>query len=227
MAPPTKTFTIIPDASIDPDSPLTTTLMTQLRDNDQNVAAQIVGEPLATTIGNAQAPHTHDGTDSSLIEAGNLVFLEQHESTANETSFIFSSTLDGDTDETYVMIFRWQVASGGAHQLRFDPNNSGNNINITDNAINWQAVHGAAAVVSGRSTLHVKRTVQTVGQRITAASLIAQSGGTAPDAVGSVHSDSVAGTAIGANITSLQVLSSGGSSIGKGSTFALYRVKQS
>ena len=68
MTAPTKSFTVIPDTDIDPDSPITTGLMTALRDNDQNMMAQLVGEPLATPV---YAPekfgHTHDGVNSAPI----------------------------------------------------------------------------------------------------------------------------------------------------------------
>lgn len=69
MTTPSKNFTTIPDASIDPDSIIDTTLMTQLRDNDIHLK-----EWLGFGYTASQA-HTHDGVDSALLPgnvAGNL-----------------------------------------------------------------------------------------------------------------------------------------------------------
>jgi hypothetical protein len=65
MTAPTKNFTAIVDADIDPESPITTGLMTALRDRDQNLA-----EWLGFGYTPSQA-HTHDGVDSALL-AGNV-----------------------------------------------------------------------------------------------------------------------------------------------------------
>ncbi|HKQ24082.1 MAG TPA: hypothetical protein VJT81_06535 [Burkholderiales bacterium] len=69
MTAPSKNFITIPDGDVDPDSPLSTGLMTKLRDNDINVA-----EWLGHGYTPAQA-HDHDGVNSKLIPgnvAGNL-----------------------------------------------------------------------------------------------------------------------------------------------------------
>lgn len=69
MPAPTKNFTAVADADIDPDSPLTTGLMTGLRDRDENLR-QWLGGSYTPSI-----DHTHDGVDSALLTAnvaGNL-----------------------------------------------------------------------------------------------------------------------------------------------------------
>lgn len=65
MPAPTVSFTVIPDSDIDPESPITETLMTAIRDDLQH---------LREWIGHGFTPaqaHSHDGIDSRLL-AGNV-----------------------------------------------------------------------------------------------------------------------------------------------------------
>ena len=58
-------FTVIPNSDIDPESPLTTGLMTALRDND---------DTLKEWLGGSFTPnvnHDHDGVNSKLV-SGNI-----------------------------------------------------------------------------------------------------------------------------------------------------------
>lgn len=74
MAVPSKNFTTIPDGDIDPESPITTSLMTALRDNDIH-SYEWIGYGYTP----AQA-HDHDGVNSKLLPSvimGNL-FAFQH-----------------------------------------------------------------------------------------------------------------------------------------------------
>lgn len=64
MAAPSKSFTAIVDSDLDPDSPLTTGLMTALRDNDENFNSQLIGE---TTPFVAAQKHDHDGANSKKV----------------------------------------------------------------------------------------------------------------------------------------------------------------
>lgn len=61
MAAPSVAFTVIPDGDIDPDSPITTTLMTSIRDDLQHLR-----EWLGHGFTPAQA-HTHNGVDSAAL----------------------------------------------------------------------------------------------------------------------------------------------------------------
>ena len=97
MAAPSKSFTVIPDGDIDPDSPLTTSLFVSLQGNDENLFAQLVGDPVGTPPFTPAAAHDHNGVNSKRAESG-LVFLERHESSGDESDFDFSATLDGDTE---------------------------------------------------------------------------------------------------------------------------------
>jgi hypothetical protein len=63
MPAPTKNYVAPPDSDVDPDSPLTTTLMTQLRDNDVN-AHEWIGGSYTPAI-----DHDHDGLNSKLLQA--------------------------------------------------------------------------------------------------------------------------------------------------------------
>jgi hypothetical protein len=74
MAAPSKTFSVIPDSDIDPDSPITTGLMTKLRDNDIHLE-----EWLGMSYTAAQ-DHDHDGVNSKLM-SGNVagaIFMFTH-----------------------------------------------------------------------------------------------------------------------------------------------------
>lgn len=69
MPAPSVSWTVIPDSDIDPESPITTGLMTAIRDNAQH---------LKEWLGNsytAAVDHNHDGVNSTLLPAsifGNL-----------------------------------------------------------------------------------------------------------------------------------------------------------
>ena len=74
MPVPSKNYSTIPDSDIDPESPITTGLMTAIRDNIVHVYEWVGYGYVA-----AQA-HSHDGVDSALISgniAGNM-FMFRH-----------------------------------------------------------------------------------------------------------------------------------------------------
>lgn len=74
MPAPAKNFTVIPDSDIDPESPITTGLMTSLRDNDQHLEEWIGGSYTAAV------DHDHDGVNSKLLPGnifGNLFAWER------------------------------------------------------------------------------------------------------------------------------------------------------
>lgn len=96
MTAPSKTWTAITDAAVAPDAPLTTGLLTALRDN-----ATVVYEWLgASYAGGIAQDHNHDGVNSALVEVGpNLVRNGSFESGA--TSWTFSDYAGGaHADET-------------------------------------------------------------------------------------------------------------------------------
>lgn len=66
MTAPTKNFTAVADVDIDPESPITTGLMTALRDRDENLRQWLGGSYTASI------DHKHDGVDSALL-ASNVV----------------------------------------------------------------------------------------------------------------------------------------------------------
>jgi hypothetical protein len=66
MAAITKAFTAIADAAIDPDSPITTGLMTALRDNAIHLREWLG----ASYYAGAVQDHDHDGVNSARIEIG-------------------------------------------------------------------------------------------------------------------------------------------------------------
>ncbi len=72
MAAPSAAFTVIPLADVDPDSPVSTDLMDALRLNDQNLFAQLVGDPVATPPFTPAAAHNHDGVNSAAVAVASL-----------------------------------------------------------------------------------------------------------------------------------------------------------
>ena len=62
----TKSWTTIADAAVDPDSPLTTSLITALRDNDIYLREWLG----ASYTAGAVQDHSHDGVDSALVDTG-------------------------------------------------------------------------------------------------------------------------------------------------------------
>ncbi len=80
MVAPSKNFTIIPDADVDPDSPLTTTLVTGLRDNDIH-NEEWIGKDFV-----AAQNHDHDGVNSKLITGGFLFGDNVVDGTTRSTS---------------------------------------------------------------------------------------------------------------------------------------------
>lgn len=77
----TKAFTVIPDADVDPDSPVTTTLMTQLRDNDIHLEEWLGLSATVKIADHAHAGFAVDGT--KVISQVALVF---DQSTGNSAS---------------------------------------------------------------------------------------------------------------------------------------------
>lgn len=65
MTVPTASFTAIADGDIDPESPLTVTLMTAYRDRDENLRQWMGGSYTAAI------DHNHDGVNSTLL-SGNV-----------------------------------------------------------------------------------------------------------------------------------------------------------
>lgn len=65
MTAPSKSFTTIADTDIDPESPITTGLMTSLRDNDVNLK-EWLGKNYTPAV-----DHDHDGLNSKMLP-GNI-----------------------------------------------------------------------------------------------------------------------------------------------------------
>lgn len=99
MVAPSKPFTVIPDGDIDPDSPLTTGLMTNLRDNDVH-NEEWIGDGFT-----AAKDHDHDGINSATV-AGTLALVEEKVVSGASVSSLTFSGLDGDVDDMYMIVGR-------------------------------------------------------------------------------------------------------------------------
>lgn len=70
MPAPSVSFVVIPDTDIDPDSPITATLMTSIRNDLQHLR-----EWLGHNYTPAQA-HTHNGVDSAALPGNSAGALQ-------------------------------------------------------------------------------------------------------------------------------------------------------
>jgi len=120
MVAPSKVFTVIPDGDIDPDSPLTTGLMTSLRDNDIH-NEEWIGDGFT-----AAKDHDHDGVNSKTV-VGTLALVEEKTVSGAAVSTLTFSGLDGDVDDMYMIVGQLEGngATGGAgsgRQIHMNPN---------------------------------------------------------------------------------------------------------
>ena len=221
MTAPSKSFTVIPDADIDPDSPITTGLMTSYRDNDVHLE-----EWLGLSFTAAQ-DHDHDGVNSAVVDAASLQ-LKLIESIvisgSDVTTVDFATTLDGDADEQWIVTGKWRfvMAVGAIITLRF---NSATATNMTLAA----PVGGSNTFASAawfRSELVVDDDTDpdlSVRHSLAQWTAFQVFGG------GSSLGSGVLGTDFdfgGANITKLGFVANIASNIQIGSTFSLYVLKR-
>lgn len=97
MTAPVAPFTIIPLSDVDPDSPIVSSLMDSLRLNDQNLFAQLVGDPVASPTFTPAAEHDHDGVNSKLIALPDLKPKEATDNTTRSTASTSFVDLTGTT----------------------------------------------------------------------------------------------------------------------------------
>lgn len=117
MVAPSKSFSLIPDADIDPDSPGSTSLFTRIRDSLVHLE-EWLGDSFV-----AAKDHDHDGVNSKLA-AATTQLIEHKELAASASSVVFSTGINGDTDFHYQL--RWRIkakfAIGRISEIVFKPN---------------------------------------------------------------------------------------------------------
>ena len=234
MAAPVAAFTVIPTADLDPDSPLTTGLVSSLRDNTENVFAQLVGDPVGTPTFVAAAEHDHDGVNSKIVSGADFILVEKKLITGDVTDVTFSG-LDGDTDEVYKLVGRIRV-TGTSPIISLEPNSLATNqdsiviengvslagaspnllvlangIGASDELLAFEAIFWAK---SDPNSIASNRILQAL-YSVMLASTVASAG----QASSLWDDDST-------NITSLVVHTSIASDIRDGSTIALYKLRQ-
>ena len=104
MPAPSKNYTLIPDGSIDADSPLDTTLMTQMRD-DLIHLEEWLGDGYT-----AAKDHNHDGVNSKNVT---LAYL------AGDILRAYADT-EGTAPPTYVKKKEIVLDYGGTLRIKFD-----------------------------------------------------------------------------------------------------------
>lgn len=114
MAAITKSFTTIADAAIDPDSPLTTSLMTALRDNAIHVREWLG----ASYTAGAVQDHDHDGLNSALVEVGPN-WLRNGSFEGNEAGWTFTNYSGGSHAQS-------SSSTHGAKSMTFTSTSTGN-----------------------------------------------------------------------------------------------------
>ncbi len=200
-------FTFIPNADLLPGKPLSTDLMTQLRDNDEFLLAQTKG----------------------------LVLVEKKIVTSTVSSVTFSG-LDGDTDEVYKIVARIIKSSGIPGDYLLKPNGiTSNQFSLgEENDAATIAILGTSTLLLARditagglagevnfeATFWARKVVNAVAARRI---LYSRWQGPRLDSVGSVWSE---WDETSVNVTSL-VVAGPASEILNGSTIALYKMRQS
>lgn len=235
MAAPAASFTVIPTADIDPDSPLTTGLMTSIRDNIENVFAQLVGDPVATPTFTPAAEHDHDGVNSKIVNGADFILVEKKLVTSDVQDLTFSG-LNGDTDEIYRLIGRIISGASAPENFTLRPNNISTNqdsINIeqtssiitrsstTDLALS--RVRSTGILQTFDAIFWAKKNPNSIATNRTLQAQWASYGATGPLTVG--HSTGLWDEDT-TNITSLVVHGPGAGDIKDGSTVALYKLRQ-
>lgn len=243
MAAPAASFTVIPIGDVDPDSPVTTGLMDSLRLNDQNVFAQIVGDPVSAPTFTPAAEHDHDGVNSKILSGPSsaLQLIELKELAAPATSVTFSGLVAEGDDATMVLIGRVRGATGNLHTLTLQPNGitAGQSCTLrrlratmpvttfsaTVNRLLLYDDTGSAGATDTnyfRAEIFMRRVVQGVSsRRMITCNAMVPSGSTSPD----LQVSSGLWADIVTDVTSLDVVSSAANEMAAGSSFALYRLR--
>lgn len=115
MTVPSKNFTNIPDGDIDADSPLTETLMTQIRDSLVHLE-EWLGDGYS-----ASKDHDHDGVNSKNIPAGAISTTVQSEgnqvlsggATWTPTAGVYSYAAGGYVYPELYVENEWRSGSNG------------------------------------------------------------------------------------------------------------------
>lgn len=122
MAGPSKNFTVIADGAIDADSPLDTTLMANLRDNDIHLE-EWLGKNYTAAV-----DHDHDGVNSKKVTVTAPAAIGQTElKTATGSAFTSGSgnlTLPGGEYGFYPQVYLSTGSAGSWHvQIQSGANN--------------------------------------------------------------------------------------------------------
>ena len=234
MVAPTKSFTPVADADIDPDSPLTTGLVTALRDRDENLSSQLIGETSPFT---AAQKHDHDGVNSALL-AGTFQLVQTQTVSGGAVQTVTFSGLDGNTDIRYFLFGRTRSA-GASGTIVLRPNGAAST--FSSRALIFD---GTTTVIAATNTtgLLMYREVTPGGNQGTFQFVLHAEVTTSPafnrHGYGQfqVRSESAAaangGTTAGewdettTNITSLDIRHSAAGGIDNNSVFSLFRLKK-
>ncbi len=231
MAAPAASFTVIPTADTDPDSPVTSSLFTNLVANIENVFAQLVGDPVGTPTFTPAAEHDHDGVNSKVVNGADFILVEKKLITSNVTTITFSG-LNGDVDEVYKLIGRFISSATTNYILRpnalttnlFTTGFRGDGTTLTNfsdasNIIIAQRLAGGQVETQFEALFHAKkdpnsvateRPIQSTYNNITAT-------------IGQIGAGWLESTV---NLTSIELRSTVASQIRDGSTIALYKLRQ-
>lgn len=220
VIPSDPAFTSIPDGDVDPDSPVSTNLMTALRDNT-DFNNQWMGNKANALPDHRHRGLTTDGTDKvdandldnlSAVQ-GALTLIGTPVSVTSDQNDITFSGLDGETQGQYLIIARFKnpLVSVVSYTLRLNSDDGDGTI-ITLSQNEWCTLF---------ALVYAKRINESVTFEPAAF-------------FHAVENDSTAGgtksvyTTIAANVTSIAIHGSvGGNNVATGSRGKIYRFKQS
>lgn len=218
MVAPSKPFTVIPPGDTDPDSPVSTNLMTSLAENDIHLE-EWLGDGFTAAV-----DHDHDGVNSAKVDANDLLNLSAIQgaltligspiSVSTDQNDLTFSGLDGETDGQYLLIARFKnpLASVINYTVRLN-SDDGNGTIITLSQNEFCTLF---------ALIYAKRINESVTFEPAAFFHAVEDDGTAGTSLNSIY------TTIAANVTSIAIHGSvGGNNIATGSKAKLYKFKQS
>lgn len=235
MAPPAAAFTVIPLADVDPDSPVTTGLMDGLRLNDQNLFAQLVGDPVSSPPFTPAAAHDHDGVNSKAVSGANLRFIAATELTA-AVVFVDFTGLSGNVDEHYIL-YGLVVPAAVVQGLLVQFNGLASGYQNTTTPTITQGIEIFGGIANAGIDEFISFKVEVWARNLIQAINILPSARTHSQRINALPTPSVAsGGGVGArsnatfpapNITSLRITTQAlGTALGIGSRFALYKLEE-
>lgn len=157
MPAPSKNFTVIADSAVDAESPVDTSLMQALRDNDQHLKEWLGKDYVA------EQNHNHDGVNSKSVGGMQIMLMDEDVSNGSQSFVSVKNAriyIPADiTTLTYTALVK--IATLGTPDMRLNIGaTDGSTISGTTDgtAYNWTASEGTIDVsaLSGWQTFNIQ-----------------------------------------------------------------------